>query len=172
MSNGGTKPNDILQVKTEGGKYQAKIKKGTKYQIETEEYEDGTKANDIPQFETKGGEYQAKTKKGTKYQAETETEGIGVKNLNFLYQAENGEYQASYQAETETEGIGNKDLSFLYQAESEEYEAGTKAKTKKGTMTDFCQAETETRGKKPGRGRGSEDRGQEAREGNLDIHMS
>ena len=40
-------------------------------------------------------------------------EGIGVKNLCFLYQAETKEYEPKYQAETETEGIGDKDLSFL-----------------------------------------------------------
>ena len=72
-------------------------------------------------------------------------EGVSVKNLCFLYQAETEEYKAKYQAETETEGVGDKDLSFLDQAETKEYEAKYQAET--GVENDFCQAETEAEAK-------------------------
>ena len=113
---------------------EGKTKKGTKYQDKTEEYEAGNEPNDIPQDETKGGEYQAKIKKGTKYQDKTETEGIGDKNLGFLYQAKTEEYEAKYQAETgddlgdchrgKTRATGGDFLQ--YQAETKEYDTSTR----------------------------------------------
>ena len=159
---------------TGGDFHQAETKADTKARTKTETiggdfHQAGTKAGDESEgiSDNVGDFHQAETKAETKtrtkfYQDEIETD---------FYQADF--HQAGTRAGDESKGIGD-DFGKFHQAKTKAtgsdfeakgddfHQAETRADTKARTKfhqdrieTDFYQAKTETRGKKPGRGRGS-----------------
>ena len=108
------------------------------------------------QAKTGGAKYEAEGAKGPRNKPGTE--GANVKNYQSETESAKNEARtkgAKYEAVTEGANVKN------YQAETggAKYEAeGEKQSNfyEDRIETDFYQAETETRGKKPGRGRGSQ----------------